>query len=80
MHGIIFIFINMYIFNILVLFRYNTAMNNNRFSIYSSIIKSDIIKTVYEELIKKTNRLIQIWDEYIELKIYRHAKLAKRFN
>lgn len=57
----------MYIFNILVLFRYNTAMNNNRFSIYSSIIKSDIIKTVYEELIKKTNRLIQIWDEYIEL-------------
>ena len=67
MYGIIFIFINMYIFNILVLFRYNTAMNNNRFSIYSSIIKSDIIKTVYEELIKKTNRLIQIWDEYIEL-------------
>ena len=42
-------------------------MNNNRFSIYSSTIKSDIIKTVYEELIKKTNKMIQIWDEYIEL-------------
>lgn len=58
-------------------------MNNHRFSIYSSTIKSDIIKTVYEELIKKTNKMIQIWDEYIELipkKIYRYAKLAKRFN
>lgn len=41
-------------------------MNDNRFFIYSLTVKSDIIETVYKDLIKKTNRLIRIWSEYIE--------------
>ena len=41
-------------------------MNDNRFFIYSLTVKSDIIETIYKDLIKKTNRLIRIWSEYIE--------------